>query len=390
MNLKNFLFHRDVCDRPRLFLIRHILLGLLVFVFAQIGTLRQASAQKWDVFPYKSQYSKNMQRQWKRIGCYSGKVDGKFGKGSLRAKKRWLDQLDGTAPGWIFKSRESVLIFLKEQPKNFCSKASLGSKACKRLAIGRDYLKTDKAKYKDAQKLEDPLQYVINNFDNLFSGTAVPVTGASSQEAKDLLEKYGFGGITRDSTRESLVAASKRFRSLTLQYGFSPTGTCGTCFMINNWLYLENLSQSTGRRLFHSSDPSYNFKVDRITVAMMKAVKDNILVHRRMSAKWLSLVDEGKDKYVFYVKVKAADGSEEQKKETIERTELDEKRKLEMDKLIGKLLLIQSVMDKTVEDRDENGAPIIPKVREGAKRVKKMESKKTCDGFDGSSVYADH
>ena len=303
MNLKNFLFHRDVCDRPRLLSIRHIVLGILVFVIAQIGTPRQASAQKWDVFPYKSQYSKDMQRQWKRIGCYNGKIDGKFGKGSLRAKKRWLDQLDGTAPGWIFKSRESVLIFLKEQPTKFCNKSNsiTKSKVCRRLDIGRNFLKNRNANHKPVQQLESPLQYSIDNFDAIFSASAVPVTGASTKENRLLLEKYGVAGISRESTLEALELASKRFKSLIFQYGYEPAGPCGVCYMINNWTYLANFSQSSGGKLYSPDDARANFKVDDITVDMMHAIKDQILLYRRMSAKWLKLVDGGLNEYVVNV-----------------------------------------------------------------------------------------
>ena len=272
MSSMNFTFRIDDCDRPKYFhklpsiltLIRSLLLGLFIIVLTQISTPQPASAQKWDVFPYKLQYSKNVQRQWKRIGCYNGPIDGAFGPKSLAAKKRWLDELDGSVPGWVFRSRESVLIFLKEQPKKFCSGIVDGTdnrKSCNKNTVVSDWLK------KDNNKAVRQVRKALDNLSSSF-GTVFAITDVDGTEETSGTEKV--------TTKDLFLAAKLRLASLIERNSLASNNTCLKCSVLADWSVLKRLAKPAGGILKSNINQTASIKVDEMDEKFVKGGANNI------------------------------------------------------------------------------------------------------------------
>jgi hypothetical protein len=357
--------------------LRSTVIVFLLVTLLQVGMRESARAQTaWDDFQEK-QYATDVQIQLKRLGCYIGKIDGDWKGLSKTALGIFNEQSKGdpafSAASYL--SQDAFLAALTKTRAGYCEVKTnpTTGRTCVRADVGKSFLGKLPPQLQQARQLADLLNFVHKNYDAIFTERGVPLQEVVDTEAQGRLADFGSRVASRDSTRKALELAKRRLVSLTFKYGSKDGGPCHVCVMVNDWKFLANFAQNTGGSLFHSQSPAGRINVADLTTALMHQLKDNIVVYRRMTEKWLQIVDGDGETWI-------DDDNGERK--SVDRDDLEKKRRDEMDSLIRYADDLQTGKKKF----PLNIARLLPGGLQPTQLLSEVSNLYNCVGFDGSAV----
>ena len=240
-------------------------------------------------------YTENVQYHLDRMLCYDDTVDNidhVWGSESREAFDRLIAK-SGTPASAIRRSAETFLAWMVKLPDGYCGgNARTSARICRRSDVGRNYLAGKAGQISGASSLTPTLNEFNDAFDTVFTPGQVDITAGwdPALKLKERLEEAAGNRVTHATAKKALQEAAHQLAQLSFAYGIQASTSCNLCYIVNDWLYLRNIAQSTGRQLMttyeHPNGDKEYFRVAvaPITEVMIKDISPYIRIHRGASA----------------------------------------------------------------------------------------------------------